>query len=228
MVRPRTHVTRVIVNLGNTPFDMRYPMPPTTFGTYDLVVLDLDGTLYDKRCLSLRMLLHAPCDFRRMLIERQTRASMKGMYMGSEQAFCEAFFQRMADTLHCSQKSIQQWYEQRYMPLMVNLIGRYQPVGKWVLPYIEQCKAKGIKTVVLSDYGHAKEKLQALGLCPTLFDWVVSAPELGGLKPAPELLLRLAELMGVAAGQCLVIGDRDDTDGELARKTGAKFHKVTY
>ena len=193
-----------------------------------LIIFDLDGTLYDKHRLSLRMLLHAPCQLRKMLAERKTRASMKGQYMGDKQIFCEAYFQRMADALHCSQESIQQWYEQRYMPLMVRLIGQYQSVGKWVLPYIEQCKAKGIKTVVLSDYGHAKEKLEALGICPTLFDWVVSSPELGGLKPAPELLLRVAKQMGVAAEQCLVIGDREDTDGAMAHKTGAHFHRVQY
>lgn len=203
-------------------------MPPTTFGTYDLVVLDLDGTLYDKRCLSLRMLLHAPCDFRRMLIERQTRASMKGMYMGSEQAFCEAFFQRMADALHCSADSIQQWYEQRYLPLMVRLIGRYQPVGKWVMPFVKQCRERGILLVVLSDYGHAADKLQALGLSPALFDCVLSAPSLGGLKPAPELLLSVAEKMGVTVERCLVIGDRADTDYAMARTTGAQFHHIQY
>jgi FMN phosphatase YigB (HAD superfamily) len=33
----------------------------------------------------------------------------------------------------------------------------------------------------------------------------------------------LTERMGVAAASCLVIGDREDTDGEMARKAGADF-----
>ena len=81
----------------------------------------------------------------------------------------------------------------------------------------------GVRIVVLSDYGHAKEKIQALGLDESIFDWVISAPELGGLKPAAELMNRVAAKMGVQPHQCLVIGDRDDTDGELARSVNAPF-----
>ena len=111
---------------------------------------------------------------------------------------------------------------------MVRMIGQHQPLGQWVIPFVEECQQKGIKMVVLSDYGFAKEKLQALGLTPSLFDWVVSAPELGGLKPAVELMKRVAEQMGVAVEDCLIIGDRDDTDGEMAQRCGAQFRKVKY
>lgn len=193
-----------------------------------LVIFDLDGTLYDKRHLSLRMVLHALCDVRKMQAERKTRASIKGVWLGDEQTFYRTFFQGLAKLIGASTEEAQQWYEQRYMPLMVKMIGRYQPVGQWVLPYIDQCREKGIKMVVLSDYGHAADKLQALGLSPTLFDWVVSAPELGGLKPAAELLYRVAEKMGVAAEDCLVIGDREDTDGAMARAAGAQFQRIQY
>jgi HAD superfamily hydrolase (TIGR01549 family) len=128
----------------------------------------------------------------------------------------------------CSPLQAKEWYEQRYMPLMVKLIGKYQPLGEWVLPFVQDCQHKGIKMVVLSDYGFAKEKLQALGLEPSLFDWVVSAPELGGLKPAAELMHHVAERMGVAIEDCMVIGDREDTDGEMARRCGAQFRKMKY
>jgi FMN phosphatase YigB (HAD superfamily) len=79
---------------------------------------------------------------------------------------------------------------------------------------------------VLSDYGHTKEKLQALGMECSLFDWVISAPELGGLKPASQLMACVAAKMGVPPNQCLIIGDREDTDGELARSVNAPFHLV--
>ena len=193
---------------------------------YKLVVFDLDGTLYNKRGLSLRMVLHAPLDIRNMQAERATRASMKGMWMGDEKHFYETFFQRMAARMHCSATAAEQWYNQRYMPLMVKMIGKYQPLSEWVMPFIAECKEKGVKMVVLSDYEYAEEKLRALGLNPELFDWVASAPLLGGLKPAPELMHIITERMGVAPQDCLVIGDRDDTDGEMARRTGAQFRKV--
>jgi HAD superfamily hydrolase (TIGR01549 family) len=114
------------------------------------------------------------------------------------------------------------------MPQMVRLIGKHHHAGDWVMPFIQQCCSQGIKLVVLSDYGHAEDKLQALGLSPTLFDWVVSAPELGGLKPSPQLLHQVAQQMGVAVEKCLVIGDREDTDGAMARATGAQFQLIKY
>lgn len=191
-----------------------------------LIVFDLDGTLYNKRGLSLRMVLHGPLDIRKMQAERATRASMKGMWLRDEKHFHDTYFQRMAARMHCSATAAEQWYNQRYMPLMVKMIGKYQPLSEWVLPFIHDCQHTGIKLVLLSDYGFAKEKLQALGLSPTLFDWVISAPELGGLKPAPELMRIITERMGVAPQECLVIGDRDDTDGEMARSTDAQFRKV--
>ena len=194
---------------------------------YKLVVFDLDGTLYDKRGLSLRMVLHAPWDLMKMRAERQTRARMKGLWLGTEN-FVQTYNEQLAQRMGCSPLQAKEWYEQRYMPLMVKLIGKYQPLGEWVLPFVQDCQQKGIKMVVLSDYGFAKEKLQALGLEPSLFDWVVSAPELGGLKPAAELMHHVAERMGVAVEDCLVIGDREDTDGEMARCSGAQFRKVKY
>ena len=188
-----------------------------------LIVFDLDGTLYNKRGLSLRMVLHAPLDIRKMQAERATRASMKGMWLGDEKHFDETYFQRMAARMHCSATAAEQWYNQRYMPLMVKIIKKHYQLVPWVMPFIQQCKKLGVRLVVLSDYGHTTEKLQALGLEQSLFDWVVSAPELGGLKPAPQLMARVAEQMGVQPNQCLVIGDREDTDGELARAVGATY-----
>ena len=194
---------------------------------YKLVVFDLDGTLYDKRGLSLRMVLHAPWDVVKMWAERQTRARMKGLWLGTEN-FVQTYNEQLAQRIGCSPLQAKEWYEPHYMPLMVKLIGKYQPLGGWVLPFVQDCQQRGIKMVVLSDYGFAKEKLQALGLEPSLFDWVVSAPELGGLKPAAELMHHVAERMGVAIEDCLVIGDREDTDGEMARRIGAQFRKVKY
>jgi HAD superfamily hydrolase (TIGR01549 family) len=97
---------------------------------------------------------------------------------------------------------------------------------KWLDDFINVCKKKSVQLVVLSDYGHVAEKLEALGIDKKLFDWVISAPELGGLKPAPQLLLQILEKMKVTPKQCLVIGDREDTDGQLAHSVGALFQLV--
>lgn len=192
-----------------------------------VIVLDLDGTLYDKRYLSLRMACHAIKDIRKMLAERRVRSSMKGQWIDNPTLFQQTYFQQLAQHLHCSEQSAEAWYEHKYMPLMVRLIGKYQHAYPWVMPLIDACKKAGIRIVVLSDYGHTHAKLHALNISPTLFDWVVAAPELGGLKPARELLYIIAERMGVRCEDCCVVGDREDTDGEMARTAGAQFCHVT-
>lgn len=188
-----------------------------------IVVFDFDGTLYNKRGMVRRMMCGALLDWRMMLIERRTRKQLMGTWAGDKESFYNLFFQTMANGHRFSASYARWWYSTRYMPLMVKIIKKHYQLVPWVMPFIQQCKKLGVRLVVLSDYGHTTEKLQALGLEQSLFDWVVSAPELGGLKPAPQLMARVAEQMGVQPNQCLVIGDREDTDGALARSVGATY-----
>lgn len=192
-----------------------------------VVVFDLDGTLYSRKGMAGRMMLGALFDWRLMLAERRTRSSMCGIWVGDKNRFYTTYFQQIAARVGCSENHVHWWYTTRYMPLMINVIRKHLKLAPWVRPFIEQCKQLGIRMVVLSDYGSTHEKLQALGLEEDLFDWVISAPEIGGLKPAPQLLVRVADRLGVSPRQCMVIGDREDTDGEMAKKTGATFYHIT-
>ena len=188
-----------------------------------IVVLDLDGTLYSKHGMVKHMMASAILEWKMMLIERKTRKQLRGIWKGDKDSFYNMYFATMAQGHLFSQDYAKWWYETRYMPLMVKVIQKWHKPVEWLLPFVLQCKELGVRLVVLSDYGHAKEKIQALGLDESIFDWVISAPELGGLKPAAELMNRVAAKMGVQPHQCLVIGDRDDTDGELARSVNAPF-----
>lgn len=192
------------------------------------IIFDLDGTLYNKKYLSLRMVLHALFDIKKMRAERQTRSRMKGQWLGDETAFYQHYFLCMSHEAKDHVSTLKAWYENRYMPLMVKMIKQHHPLGTWVMPFIEACQQKGIQLVVLSDYGHTHDKLRALGLSPQLFQWVVSAPELGGLKPCSQLVHQVAAQLHVTPQECCIIGDRDDTDGQLARNTHAAFIKVEY
>lgn len=191
-----------------------------------VVVFDLDGTLYAKHGMVRRMLLAAPLDWRKMLAERQTRKQLRGKWLRDEKTFYNSYFQTMALQCSSTPKEMGEWYEKRYMPLMVSVIQQYYTLAAWVKPFLVECRKRGMRLVVLSDYGHTHEKLEALGLDVELFDWVVSAPELGGLKPAAQLMQKVAERMTVSPSECLVIGDREDTDGEMAKAVGAAFYLV--
>ena len=205
---------------------MLYPDSSILTPQIRLVVFDLDGTLYTKKCMVWRMLKAAPRDWRMMLAERKTRRALRGQYFETKAAFEKAFFQLFAEIRGCSEQDAIEWYDNVYMPLMVGVIRKYYKSVEWLPTFIEKCKRQDIRLVVLSDYGHTREKLAALNIEKQLFDWVVSAPELGGLKPAPELMHQVAERMNVTPDQCLVIGDREDTDGLLAEAIGARFFLV--
>jgi HAD superfamily hydrolase (TIGR01549 family) len=107
--------------------------------------------------------------------------------------------------------------------------------GKWLrlarrdalLAELARFRAAGGRSALVSDYP-AAAKLAALGAAD-LFDVVVAAGEPNGpprLKPAPDGYLRAAEALGAAPADCLVIGDRDDADGEAARRAGMPFRRV--
>jgi HAD superfamily hydrolase (TIGR01549 family) len=107
--------------------------------------------------------------------------------------------------------------------------------GKWLaqckrtelLDRIENFRSQGGKTALVSDYP-ARSKLSALGAAG-LFDAIVASgehPRLKRLQPCPDGYLLAAQKLGVAASECLVIGDRDDADGEAARAAGMDFELV--
>jgi HAD superfamily hydrolase (TIGR01549 family) len=107
--------------------------------------------------------------------------------------------------------------------------------GKWLalfrrrrlLAQIAAFRQQGGRTALVSDYP-ARLKLTALGAA-ALFDVVVASGEPGGprrLKPDPHGYLLAAQRLGVPPAACLVIGDRDDADGEAARRAGMRFCRV--
>lgn len=118
-------------------------------------------------------------------------------------------------------RSVERW--------MVQRPGRWLPRFRRqsLLLEIVAFREQGGKTAVVSDYP-ATHKLQALGWRHH-FDVVVANGEPGGpdaLKPEPSGYLRAAERLGVHPKDCLVIGDRDDADGQAARAAGMAFRKI--
>ncbi|MEV6611786.1 HAD-IA family hydrolase [Kutzneria sp. NPDC051319] len=64
----------------------------------------------------------------------------------------------------------------------------------------------------------ARSLLDTLGLLP-LFEHVIGSDEVARAKPAPDIVLRAMELLGVAAEETMMIGDAV-TDIESARAAG--------
>lgn len=189
------------------------------------VVLDFDGTLYDKHHLPIRLIARTHrLDI--LLAERIARRVMRGKYFASEKAFFEAFFVCMASFGFFNKETARNWYVNHYMPLMVKILREHHEAREWVRPFIKECHARSVKVALLSDYCYVDEKLEALNIADLSFDWKGCAPELGGLKPAREVIEQLISKFEVSPAECLVIGDRDVIDGTMAKTVGAQYYKV--
>ncbi|MBP5451451.1 MAG: HAD-IA family hydrolase, partial [Treponema sp.] len=57
--------------------------------------------------------------------------------------------------------------------------------------------------------------------------YIVVILRFGISKPAKRAFNQIADTLGVPAENCLVVGDRLDTDGEGARNSGMKFVQVS-
>ena len=187
------------------------------------VVLDLDGTLYDKTGLARRMVRRLWWCLPLLAAERLARKNMHYVQYASEEEFFGAFFRYMSRGHWWGVGVAATWYHTVYMPTMIRLIRRYHHPRHEVMALIEEAKAKGLTLAIYSDYGCVAEKLEALGIDPSQFELMISAPELGALKPSEPCARCVMEMLQAKPETTLFVGDRDDKDGASARSVGAKF-----
>lgn len=190
----------------------------------ELVVFDVDGTLYDQRGLRLIMLRALLVDALRsrsldtLRTLRTFRHVREKLGDAGESSFMEAQFVQTADRHGKTPQQVRElvgdWMEAR--PLA--------SVARYRYPYLEELFAglrrHGKKVAVFSDYP-AVDKLAAMGLDA---DLVVCAtdPEIGRLKPDPAGLLEILRRTGVAPERALMIGDREDRDAAAAWQAGVR------
>lgn len=190
------------------------------------VVFDVDGTLFDKSKLPLHLILADPLYMFILNNERKERKSLAGVWFGDERTYYETLYGKVAIRSRISSKRVKWWYEHRYMPAMVRVLKRHYRLREWVPELLPQLRAQGIKVALFSDYGCVEERLAALGFDPSWADLVTDAPSMGGLKPCKESLLAVCRHLGVEPSETLMVGDRDDLDGESARRCGMRFRLV--
>lgn len=190
------------------------------------VVLDLDGTLYDKTGLAQRMVRRLWWCLPLLAAERLARRKMHYVQYASEEEFYGAFFTYMSRGHLWGVQIAATWYETVYMPTMIRLIRRYHRPRLETMALVEEAEEKGLQLAIYSDYGCVLEKLEALCIDPKPFDLLIAAPQLGALKPSEPCARRLLEMLGAKPETTLFVGDRDDKDGASARAVGAKFLQI--
>ena len=162
-----------------------------------------------------------------LISERMTRKKIVTYAYETPELFYEAFFQTMARGHWWNAQIARKWYHTIYMPTMVRIIAKHQLPNTAVINTLHQAKHKGCVTILFSDYGAVEEKLQAIGLEPTLFSYIIDAPTLGGLKPNKTVIDKLFTTTNTTPKNTLFIGDRVDKDGAAAQAVGAEFWNIS-
>ena len=93
---------------------------------------------------------------------------------------------------------------------------RYSGVSE----FFDNLQSRGIVTAIFSDYP-AGDKMTAMGLSSS-YIFCATDKNIDRLKPDPKGLFVIAETLRIPIERCLLIGDRDDIDGECARRAGAQ------
>ena len=187
------------------------------------VIFDLDGTLYDNSTISREIVMHSLFHLRALYAERVTRHHISGRYFGGKGATYTEIFRRMAAVTGRSAERMAAWYWERFMPLQVKMLRRHHHVKPWVKDTIDYLHSKGVKVACFSEYSFVREKLKAIGLDPSIFDYLADAPTAGGCKPCRKAFMYIAAKLDVHPADILMVGDREDTDGAGAESCNMQF-----
>jgi len=186
------------------------------------VVFDLDGTLYDKRALERFMIRRMPWSLLRLNRYTKIRGSLAGVDMGSAAALREETLDRLARSPGRRQRW-QRWIDEDYDPMvrqgMILAVDPYPGVRA----LLAELRAAGLRLGLVSDYRGIEARLAALGLELETFDVTMVTEEQGAMKPAPRIVERILEEMGLPGESMVMVGDRAFTDLAFAEAAGMDF-----
>jgi len=188
------------------------------------IIFDLDGTLYRRRWymnpLLAVQLFPSVLRLSRFL---KIRGSFSGKDLQTGKDLTDAICNQLSPVEKKTESELENWIEKRFYPAFVNTMYFFRNSRPELNEVLAQLHKKGYKLAVLSDYDQIPERLEMLTVKKSLFDTMTSSEHAGALKPSPRPFLEIASTWNLKSHQVLVIGDRDDTDGEAARKAGMPF-----
>lgn len=201
------------------------------FENISAVIFDFDGTLYDNHGLAANFIKQNLFGSIKMLAERKTHKILKGVYLNSYENFYVEYIKQLTICRHKKPveknlTKISDWYKNDFLNALVLMLKKKYVARENVNLVFENLKKRNIKIAILSDYEVVLPRMKALNISSENVDLIYGAAELGGLKPAPEIFLKIANELKIKPENILVVGDRDDTDGEGARNSGMKFVQI--
>jgi putative hydrolase of the HAD superfamily len=199
------------------------------WSSFQLMVFDVDGTLYDQTKLRRRMtgalVRHAVSkgDLATIRILRSYRRWREELADEERAGFEDVLVSRLAKRYGRSRADVEaivsDWMERRPLPFLracrrpgvADLFARLRAAGKTI--------------GILSDYP-AEAKLARLELTA---DVVVSArdPEVDVMKPHPRGIEEVMRRAGVKPASTIMVGDRPERDGEMGARAGVRTFVLT-
>lgn len=193
----------------------------------ELVIFDVDGTLYRqsvlRKIMLFKLLSHymiRPWRYKELLIlyhfrkEREKRSGFKGVNLEEEQyQWCAEKVKQKPEIV---KRVVNKWMFEAPNPYLKAAL--YPGVAQ----FFKDLKQNGIKTAIYSDY-NSEQKLIEMELAA---DLQISSTDkrVNSFKPLPAgLLVVLAELKITNKDNCLFIGDRFELDGRCAENAGVPF-----
>ncbi|MCX5710648.1 MAG: HAD hydrolase-like protein [Candidatus Omnitrophica bacterium] len=190
------------------------------------VILDVDGTLYDLFKMRLYIIRHILSSFfSRHLSIKDLRICMNFRNEREKRAFDtnsdldNMQYDWAATASGVSTEKVREVINKWFFEIPMKYM--HSCVYPGVHDFFEALLKRGIKIAVCSDYP-AMEKLHLLDL---RVDCLVSSTDIGVgvLKPHPKGLMTIMNMLSIPGEYCLFIGDRDDRDGECARRINMKY-----
>lgn len=190
------------------------------------IIFDLDGTLYNNRCLTPNAMWY---NLNQLLTTRKLmkiRKKLRGIDYGSSEKYYYTLAYELSKVTNKKFENVKTWYIENFGGRFVKLIKeRYKP-REQLNELLKKLKDINIKLAVFSDYPLVKERLQALTVDTDYFDMLVSSEDYGVLKPSARPLKDIADKMKIKASEIVVVGDKDETDGESAKLASMNFIKI--
>ena len=190
------------------------------------IIFDFDGTLFDNAFIAFYLITAYPPDALRIWRERLVRKSFAGRDYSSAEDYYRIFFTAMGKICSRPPGRIRNWYFNRYMPRMIRVLEKHYRFRPGVQDLFKHFETDSMKVAIYSDYPFLRERLEALGLHTGLWIPLYGPESFGAQKPAVRPFLRIAEDLGVAPEEILVIGDREETDGLGAFGAGMRFFRL--
>lgn len=186
------------------------------------VVFDLDGTLYDKRALEWFMVRSMPLALLRLLKYTRVRTGLAGVDCEHGEAIARLTLDRLSHD-PSAQREWQRWIRERYEPTVLRGLREAATLYAGVPELLARLRAAGLRLGLVSDYRGVPDRLAALGLPATSFDFVLVTEEQGAMKPAPRMAATTLAGMELPGEAMVMVGDRAFADERFAAAAGMRF-----